>query len=193
MGTTTYIDNGVAPVPYENNAHERTIAFYGDEQFTTLNDRLLFDVGLRAERSSANGDANEFFYYPKYSASYRVPLPGKFTDATGTEFKLRAAYGMTGNQPLFGEKYTLLNTPCITGACGTAVDGGTGTAIFGNPDIRPETTRETEVGTDIIDLERTRGPRVHLLSPHYQRPATSSHASARRPATLRSLPTAATS
>jgi TonB-linked SusC/RagA family outer membrane protein len=180
VGTTTYIDNGVAPVPYENNTHERTIAFYGDEQFTTLSDRLLFDVGLRAERSSANGDADEFFFYPKYSASYRVPLPGRFVDATGTEFKLRAAYGMTGNQPLFGQKYTLLNTPCISGACGTAVNGGTGTAIFGNPDIRPETTRETELGTDIstwngrADLEFTYYHRItsDLLLPRTPAPST---------------------
>jgi TonB-dependent starch-binding outer membrane protein SusC len=180
VGTTTYIDNGVAPVPYENNTHERTVAFYGDEQFTTLSDRLLLDVGLRGERSSANGDADQFFYYPKYSASYRVPLPSGFTDATGTELKLRVAYGMTGNQPLFGQKYTLLNTPCIGGACGTAVNGGTGTAIFGNSSIRPETTRETELGTDIstwngrADLEFTYYHRItsDLLLPRTPAPST---------------------
>ncbi len=178
VGSTTAIDNGVATTPFENNTHERTMAFYGQEQFTTLNDKLLFEVGARAERSSANGEANKFFFYPHYAASYQVPVPEGLLG--GSTMKLRAAYGMTGNQPLFGQKFTLLNTPCITGTCGTAVDGGTGTAIFGNPDIRPETTRETELGTDFTfwgdraDLEFTYFHRItsDLLLPRTPAPST---------------------
>jgi len=141
VGTTVNINNGVATAPYENNTHERTVAFYGQEQFTTLNDRLLLQVGVRGERTSADGDANKMYFYPKYAGSYRLPQ----WLGEGTEIKLRAAYGVVGNQPLFGQKYTLLGVDCIGGACGTGADG----AAFGNPSIRPETTRETEFGTDV--------------------------------------------
>jgi len=41
--------------PFQLVAEERTLAFYLNEEFLTLGERLLLAAGLRAERSSANG------------------------------------------------------------------------------------------------------------------------------------------
>jgi len=125
--------------PFEINAQERTLALYGQEEFLTLHERLLLTAGFRAERSSANGDIHKYFLYPKAAASYRFPnLMGE-----GTELKVRGAYGETGNQPLFGQKFTTLTTAVIGGSAGTVIQGTAGAS-----DITPEHLKEFEAGVD---------------------------------------------
>jgi len=100
---------------------------------------LLVQAGVRAERSSVNGDNAKYYVFPKASASYRFDnLVG-----AGSEVKLRAAYGATGNQPVFGQKYTLVNTPQIGGRNGFTVAGQAGSPI-----VEPEELREVEGGVD---------------------------------------------
>lgn len=103
-------------------------------------ERLLFTLGARADRSSNNGDTKKFFLFPKASASYRFPelRPGLLD-----EVKLRVAYGETGNQPLYGQKFTALDLSSI-GGLGAFRVGTTRAA----PDIRPERQREFEAGID---------------------------------------------
>jgi TonB-dependent starch-binding outer membrane protein SusC len=126
--------------PFEVNTKERTLAFYGQEEFLTRQERLLLTVGFRAERSSANGDINKYFLYPKATASYRFPnLLGE-----GSELKLRGAYGETGNQPVFGQKFTTLTGAVIGGSVGTVVQG-----TAGAPDLKPERIKEFEAGADV--------------------------------------------
>jgi TonB-linked SusC/RagA family outer membrane protein len=134
------IDQGtVLQSPFELNAEERTLALYGQEEFLTLHERLLLTAGFRAERSSANGDIHKYFVYPKAAASYRFPnLMGE-----GTELKVRGAYGETGNQPLFGQKFTTLTSAVIGGVGGTVLQG-----TAGAPDIKPEHLKEFEAGVD---------------------------------------------
>ena len=133
------IDQGSAVTPFELNATERTLAFYGQEEGLALQERLLLSAGLRAERSSANGDINKYYIFPKASASFRFPnLLGD-----GTEVKLRGSYGETGNQALFGQKFTTLSSTVINGAVGTVVTG-----VAGSPDIKPERVKEFEAGID---------------------------------------------
>ncbi|MBK6841463.1 MAG: SusC/RagA family TonB-linked outer membrane protein [Gemmatimonadetes bacterium] len=105
------------------------------------NDRLLLTVGARADRSSNNGDVGKFYLFPKASASYRLPqlLPGKID-----ELKLRLAYGETGNQPLYGQKFTGLASSNIGGLGAFRI--GTG---LGASDVRPERQRELEGGLDL--------------------------------------------
>ena len=134
------INQGSQVRPFEELTYERTIGLYGQEEWLGLRDRLLLSVGARAERSSANGDVNKFYLFPKAAASYRFPgLLGE-----GSDFKLRANYGETGNQPLFGQKFTTLQGgQVIGGQVGTIVGN-----VAGDPTIRPERTREIEAGVD---------------------------------------------
>ena len=103
-------------------------------------EKLLLTVGLRGDRSSNNGDVGQFYFFPKYAASYRMPAlrPGLLD-----EVKVRAAYGTTGNQPLYGQKFTNLNTGSIGGLGGFTLATQRGFA-----DIRPELQRELEGGID---------------------------------------------
>ncbi|TVR64915.1 MAG: SusC/RagA family TonB-linked outer membrane protein [Gemmatimonadales bacterium] len=133
------VNQGTAITAVENLTAERTIALYAQEALFLMDDRLLVLAGLRAERSSVNGDIDRFFVFPKASASYR--FPGLIGD--GSELKLRVAYGETGNQPLFGQKFTNLGTPQIGGQQGITVS-----TTAGFPDVEPERLQEWEAGID---------------------------------------------
>jgi TonB-linked SusC/RagA family outer membrane protein len=123
---------------------ERTIALYGNEELLLLDDRAIVSAGLRAERSSVNGNTNKYFVFPRASAAYR------FTNLVGqgSEIKLRGSYGETGNQPLFGQKSTLLNTPQLGGQNGFTVAGASGA-----PNVEPERLKEWDGGVDATLLD----------------------------------------
>lgn len=104
------------------------------------NERLLLTAGARADRSSNNGDTKAFYIFPKASASFRLP---ELRRGLVDELKLRAAYGETGNQPLYGQKFTGLDLSNI-GGLGAFQVGSTRAAS----DIRPERQREFEGGID---------------------------------------------
>ena len=133
------VNQGTNTTPTENLNRERTFALYAQEEVNLFNERLKVQGGLRAERSSVNGDINKYFTYPKISGAYR------FLDylGQGSEVKLRVAYGETGNQPLFGQKFTNLNTPQLGGEQGVTVS-----TTSGSSNIQPERLKELEVGID---------------------------------------------
>ena len=104
-------------------------------------EKLLLTVGMRADRSSNNGDVGKFYFFPKFAASYRMPdlMPGRVD-----ELKVRAAYGTTGNQPQYGQKFTNLTLGSIGGLGGFSFSNTRGFA-----GIRPELQRELEGGIDV--------------------------------------------
>ncbi|MFL5543654.1 MAG: SusC/RagA family TonB-linked outer membrane protein [Gemmatimonadaceae bacterium] len=114
-------------------------AIFVQEEFLTLGERLLLTAGVNAERTSNNGDPKKYYGYPKFSSSYRVPLPIAKID----ELKLRLAYGRAGNQPLTG-RFTFL-----TNLIDEGVTGFRASTALGFPAIKPETASEIEGGFDL--------------------------------------------
>ncbi len=136
---------------------------YYNEQIIALGERLSLAVGARADRSSANGDRNKYYLFPKYSASYRFVEPlSRFTSAID-EFKLRASYGQSGNRPNYGVRdVTISSGTTVIGGANSLVASGT----VGNPAIKPEVMNEFEGGFDAallngrVALEATRYNRI---------------------------------
>ena len=73
--------------------------------------------GIRAERSSANGNINKYYFFPRASARYT------FRDifGAGSDLKLRGGYGHLGTPPNFGNKFTTLVTPQFGGQIGLGI------------------------------------------------------------------------
>ena len=124
----------------------RDDAFFADEQFVALGQRLTILAGIRADRSSANGDRTKRNVYPHVSGSYR------FTDLGNlfNEVKIRGGYGRTGNRPRYGDRDVVLNAGNTLGGTPTLVQAG----VRGNVLITPETSNEWEAGTDVQFLNR---------------------------------------
>ncbi|MDE3151986.1 MAG: SusC/RagA family TonB-linked outer membrane protein [Gemmatimonadota bacterium] len=135
----TNVNYGVQQSLLENQFLVKDFAYYAQEEFLTLKDRLFLTAAVNAERSSVNGDDKKFYIYPKYAASYRMPWLPKYTN----DLKIRVAYGKAGNQPAYGSKFTSLPIGVYDGNLGATPSG-----TAGNPSIKPETSTETEAGLD---------------------------------------------
>ena len=117
-----------------------------------------------------NGDVEKFNIFPKVSGSYRLlNLLG-----SGSEIKPRIAYGETGNLPIFGQKFTLLDTPQLGGITGFTVAGASGFA-----GVEPERVKELEVGMDGIAMAQPAHVGAHRL-PSATRPTCCCSACRRR-------------
>jgi TonB-linked SusC/RagA family outer membrane protein len=124
----------------------RNLGFFLQEELLLLNERLQITAGIRADQSSLNADASKLYYYPKAAASYRIERPGPgWLD----EIKLRGAFGQTGNEPLYGQKFTPLNSTLNLGGIAGTVIGGT----VGSDDLHAEREQEIEFGFDAILLD----------------------------------------
>ncbi len=137
---TTSTDN-----TFGNSIQEfRDQSYYLNEQLILLDEKLAVSAGFRADRSTANGDREQYYTYPKYSASYRLVNPLKqFTDRVD-EIKFRAAWGQSGNRPNYGVRDVTIQSGGIIGGAGSLVAATT----LGNPLIKPEVMNETEYGFD---------------------------------------------
>ncbi|MEJ7812287.1 MAG: SusC/RagA family TonB-linked outer membrane protein [Gemmatimonadaceae bacterium] len=132
------IDRGSKVNVQEQRARTNDLAFFAQEELLTLGERLLLTAGVRGERSTNNGDVTRLFYYPKSSVSLRLPRLG-----VANELKLRAAFGQSGNQPLYGQKFTTLAPSVYDGRNALRP-----AAVYGAPGIRPERQTELEGGVD---------------------------------------------
>jgi TonB-linked SusC/RagA family outer membrane protein len=132
-------DLAASVTPFQQIEPVRDLGIFGQEEILLLDRRLLLTAGIRADRSSANGNTDKFFLYPKAAASYRLVKPFGGVD----EIKLRAAYGQTGNRPVFGTKYVSDSTATIGGNFGSLIP-----VAAGDPTIKPERQKEYEGGID---------------------------------------------
>jgi TonB-linked SusC/RagA family outer membrane protein len=134
------VDAGTQIQVSERHEKVEDFGFYAQEELLLMDDRLALTGAVRGEQSSANGDTEKIFYYPKLSAAYTLATPMANVD----DLKLRVAYGESGNQPLYGQKFISLDaTKNIGGNPGLIVNPETG-----DPNIEPERTREIEGGID---------------------------------------------
>ena len=116
---------------------------YAQEQLA-LNNSLFLTGALRGDDNSAFGVNYNFVVYPKLSAAWVVSDAGFFHRSNLlSTLKLRAAWGSAGQQP---------NSFAAVQTYGPSVgSGGTPTVTplnVGNPDLKPEVTREIEAGFD---------------------------------------------
>ncbi|MCH8288785.1 MAG: SusC/RagA family TonB-linked outer membrane protein, partial [Candidatus Marinimicrobia bacterium] len=135
--TQTNVDQASKVISFQQITRQRERGFF-IQQEVNFNDVIYVSGGLRGDRSSTIGDTDKFFMFPKGALSYRL------NDA----LKLRTAYGVTGNLPIANSKFTLLDPISIGGNSGLINEGTRGSA-----DIKPERTREIELGLDWTGLD----------------------------------------
>ena len=139
IGGLQNIDRGTATEVRQNRTRSVDFGVFAQEEALLLDERALLTVGVRADRSSNNANANEYHFYPKLAASFRWPL-GR---AGVEEIKFRGAWGQSGNQPVYGQKFTAYEGRNIAGLPALRIVGTTAA-----PDLRPERQTEIEGGFD---------------------------------------------
>ena len=145
LSTQTNVDQAASSTASHNRIIQRERGFFIQEEID-FNDKIFLTAGLRADASSSHGDPDKFFYYPKLSAAVRL---SQYADLSSfaDELKLRVAYGETGNSPPPFAKFTSLAQANTGGLLGTILP-----ITLGSPTIKPERSKEIEVGLDVTFL-----------------------------------------
>lgn len=111
--------------------------------------KYLLTATLRADGSSRFGVNNKYGYFPSFSGAWQIGSEDFMYNVKAiSNLKLRAGYGLTGNQEIGN-----LNSVATFNNSGGAVLGGA--ALIGqaptripNPDLRWESTAQFNVGVD---------------------------------------------
>lgn len=135
--------NGLVQLSFLNNGR-----FYDEgfvlQQDINWDDKVILSGGVRQDRSTLNGDKGKFYSFPRASAAVNIANFDFWKVSQISTFKLRAAYGQTGNPASLGSIFNSLAPAAIGGSTGFV----TPTSI-GNPTIKPESASEFEYGVDL--------------------------------------------
>lgn len=131
-----------------NKNRNQLLSYIGRANYI-YKDRYLLTGTIRADGSSRFGENNKYGYFPSVAVGWRLTNETFLENSeTLSDLKLRASYGITGNQEI--GNYTAIS---ILGTVGDAVfNGNTATAIapltLPNPDLKWEETEQLDIGID---------------------------------------------
>lgn len=141
--------------------HSALLSFFGGANYS-YDSRYSIDFTLRADGSSRVGKNNRFGYFPAVGASWNI-MNEKFfpkNDYVGT-LRLKASFGLGGNENI-GDFASL-----GLWQGGSNYDGSAGLSPIqlSNPDLKWETTRQINVGTELSLIKN----RINLTLDYYHK------------------------
>jgi TonB-linked SusC/RagA family outer membrane protein len=116
--------------------------------------RYLFEANFRADASSRFAKDNRWGYFPSFSAAWRIseePFAENLKDSWLNELKIRASWGLLGNQDALSDYYPYLNTYNLgaTYPFGDALQGGYYQKNYRIETISWEQARTYGIGIDL--------------------------------------------
>jgi len=134
-------------------------SFFGRVNYD-FDNKYLFEANIRRDGSSRFGANNRWGVFPSFSVGWVVSEEDFFNkDGFIDFFKIRASWGRLGNQNL-GEvdgrpnNYPFASSISFSPAYtfGGAIYGAAAQTSLGNPDIKWETTTQTDIGVNLSML-----------------------------------------
>ncbi len=138
--------NVLTPTSYRNA--NQLASYFGRINYRLL-DRYLFTFTMRADGSSRFGANNKWGFFPSAAVAYRVIDEEFMKGLTAfSDFKIRASYGITGNQEIgsYASQARYGSNGYVAGS--TRLVGLSPTNIP-NPNLTWESTASTDIGLDI--------------------------------------------
>lgn len=128
-------------------------SFFGRLNYSYMN-KYLLTVNFRADGSSKFGENNKYGFFPSFSAGWRISEEDFMQNSIFDNLKLRAGWGITGNQEIPSKITQPLYTSTVSGTTSYPLTptgpypGGTTFSRLANPDIQWETSEQWNVGLD---------------------------------------------
>ena len=180
VGPTPFaLQNTVSFSPSETRSLVHIEAYFAQASLD-LYDMLYLTAGIRNDGYSSFGVSNRRANYPKASAAWTFTnLYNRQQTGILSYGKLRAAYGETGNEPnpfysdvtgyslglrAFGSGYGDIISAKESGQPGVITPGTRGAGS----ELRPERTKELELGTDLAFIDQ----RIELGVTYYDKKST---------------------
>ena len=128
------------------------------QEEVNFKDQIFLTLGMRADKSSNNGDANQLYFYPKANLAINLTSFDFLTSDVLDQLKLRVAYGEAGRFANFNDRFNAYNPTFIGGNSGLITS-----TLLGNSNVGPERQSELEFGTDISVFDN----RLSLIATYY--------------------------
>jgi TonB-linked SusC/RagA family outer membrane protein len=120
------------------------LSFYARTNYSYL-DKYLCTFTGRADGSSKFGPDNKFGYFPSGAVAWRISRENFLKELNWiNDLKVRASYGLTGNQNIGDQMYRTLYTPVSYAGNSALIP-----TQLGNPGIKWESTKQTDIGLDM--------------------------------------------
>lgn len=136
-----YLDYGSLTNIYNSGSASEfnLVSFFGSGTYN-FDNKYFATATLRADGSSRFGPTNKWGYFPSASAGWIISNEEFMKDAQWiSELKLRGSWGQAGNQEIPNNTYQTL----------VSESGGIVNVVrYGNPDVKWETTTQTNFGID---------------------------------------------
>ena len=129
----------------DTTIESRSLGTYLEQEFG-VKERLFVTGALRFDDNSAFGQNFNATVYPKASVSWLVSDEPFLKNSFLNTFRLRAAFGVSGQQP--GTTDALRFFSPVAGKRGGTAETGVTFGSLGNVDLKPERSRELELGFD---------------------------------------------
>lgn len=133
---------GALQTVFEGFLEEVNAGVLAQNQFGFRN-YLFLTLGGRYDKHSAFGETAGGAFYPKASLSVIPSDTRGWTSETVSTLRFRSAIGASGLQPGAFDKFTTFSP------LAAATGPGLAPANLGNPDLKPETSVEWEVGSEV--------------------------------------------
>ncbi|WP_316807597.1 SusC/RagA family TonB-linked outer membrane protein [Pedobacter agri] len=143
--------NGASTIlPNSDSRSEFSISGAYLQQNFKYKDHLFVTGAIRVDQSTVFGEANRTQYYPKANVSYVLSSADYWKDfgvsSWWNAFKLRAAYGQSGNLTGIGayERFNVYLPSALNSKTSL-----TSLSTLANTNVKPERQKELEIGTDM--------------------------------------------
>jgi TonB-linked SusC/RagA family outer membrane protein len=140
--------------PYEN----ALLSYFGRLQYN-FREKYLLNVTFRADGTSKFAANNRWGYYPSVSAGWVTSSEEFMRNVNWLDyFKLRGSWGRVGNQNVAAYQYlsaiSFRNAGYIFGPQEGGSTQGAYPTRLGNPDLKWETSEQTNIGFDATVMKR---------------------------------------
>ena len=149
------LSNGLLePTIYGNKSDWALLSFMGRVTYGYDN-RYLLTATFRADGSSRFAKKNRWGYFPSVALAWRMSEEHWFKKSFWlTDFKLRAGYGLTGNQASVSNYAYASKLQTVQYSFGDKQVGGLAPWELPNPNVRWETVEQYNVGVDFAFFDQ---------------------------------------
>lgn len=139
---------GSTQYPTQTNRIEDLLSSYFVRLNNVYHDKYIVTFTARYDGSSKFTKGKQWAFFPSGAVSWRISQEDFLKDAKAlSDLKLRASYGLSGNQAVAS-----LQTKSLLGfnqyPYGGVLQTGVFPSVLGNPDLKWETTKQLNIGLD---------------------------------------------
>ena len=148
-----YITSAEVSGKSTSHSHSNMLSFFGRVSYN-YDSRYLLTATMRADGSSKFAKGNKWGYFPSASAAWRISQEKFWTESKIIDWfnnlKLRAGYGITGNNGIGDNLYTTaVNLGVYPMGNNEQNPSMSLSAELGNPKLKWETLHATNIGLDL--------------------------------------------